>query len=161
MICKNCNSENNYNNLYCHNCGSDLKQSENVENRVVTNNNSKNANVSLTCGIICLVMAFIFNILCFIPGIISIVYAVKYKKESGKLGVGFGLSLGGMIYSFVIFIISILFVLMFISVANSTVENYDYYDDYEYYDDYYDDYDDYDDYYDDYNSDYSYDLSDL
>lgn len=157
MICKNCGSENNYNSLYCHCCGIDLKKSEIIENTSINidNNQSKNANVSLTCGIICLVMAFIVNILCFIPGIISIVYAVKYKKESGKLGVGFGLSLGGMIYSFVIFLIYLFFILIFVGAAVSNIEDYDDYNDYDYYEEYDDYYDDYTDY------DYSYDLSDL
>lgn len=143
MICNNCKVENNNSSLYCYNCGCQLNTDVN-NNVIIKSNvdNSRNANISLTCGIICLVMAFILNILCFIPGIISIIYAFKYKKESGKLGVGFGLSLGGMIYSFVLFLIYLFFILIFIGAASS-VNDYD------------------NEYYDEYDTEYTYNLSEV
>ena len=96
-------------------------------------------NTSLICGIVCLVMAFLVNIICLIRGIISLVFAFKYKKLSGKLGVGFGLSLGGIIYS----VLTFLFAFLLIFVIYTNLNNYDYtYDDnYNY----------------NYNGDYSYD----
>ena len=102
MYCSKCGIENKQESNYCFNCGNLLQKSNNVVK-------SGNQETSLVLGIICLVSSFLINILCFIPGIISIIYAKKYKKESGKLGVGFGLSLGGMIYSFITFILFILF----------------------------------------------------
>ncbi len=127
MYCEYCGKENNKNNNYCVSCGKSLKSNNNIN----TNIQNKNQNNSLIFGIICLIMSFILNILCFIPGIISIVYAVKYKKESGKLGVGFGLSLGGMIYSLVMFIIMMFLILLFM-FAYENSDEYDYNNNYEY-----------------------------
>ena len=117
MYCSNCGQENVSGSNYCSSCGMNLKES--VVNNI---DNTKNGNkeTSLVLGIICLVSSFFINVLCFIPGIISIVYAKKYKKESGKLGVGFGLSLGGMIFSFIILIITILFVLFIVAMVDET-----------------------------------------
>lgn len=123
MYCEYCGKENNKNNNYCVSCGKSLKSNNIIQN--------KNQNNSLIFGIICFIMSFLFNILCFIPGIISIVYATKYKKESGKLGTGFGLSLVGMIYSFVIFIIMIFLILLFM-FAYENSDEYDYNNNYEY-----------------------------
>lgn len=112
MYCSNCGKERKENSHFCYNCGS--KFDENIELKKEVQ--SGNQETSLVLGIICLLSSFIVNILCFIPGIISIVYAKKYKKESGKLGVGFGLSIGGMIFSIVMLIFAILF---FILIINS------------------------------------------
>ena len=87
---------------------------------VVQNSTNGNQETSLVLGIICLVSSFFANVLCFIPGIISIIYAKKYKKESGKLGVGFGLSLGGMIFSFIVLILCLLFFLFIAAMINET-----------------------------------------
>jgi len=111
MICSNCNTQNNQINKYCYNCGKILKKS------------SDNKDTSLVFGIICLIMSFFLGILCFIPGIVSIIYAKKYKKESGNYGVGFGLSLGGMIYSFIITLLALLLFLFIFSVTNERINN--------------------------------------
>lgn len=118
MYCSKCGMENTNDNNFCYNCGNNLKTNS-------SNNNVKSGNeeTSLILGIICLVSSFFLNIICFIPGIISIVYAKKYKKESGKLGVGFGLSLGGMIFSVVILILTILLFILAINVAGDVVNN--------------------------------------
>ena len=117
MYCSKCGIENEKNNNYCYSCGNKLV------NEVV---NSGNQETSLVLGIICLVSSFFANVLCFIPGIISIIYAKKYKKESGKLGVGFGLSLGGMIFSFIVLILCIIFFLFIAAMINETNNEGDY-----------------------------------
>ena len=119
MYCPNCGNNNSQENKFCSNCGTNL----NINNETKTSGNKE---TSLVLGIICLVSSFFINILCFIPGIISIVYAKKYKKESGKLGVGFGLSLGGMIFSFIMFLTTILLVLVIIGMVNETNNEGDY-----------------------------------
>lgn len=125
MFCSNCGVENNKDSKFCYNCGN--------KTEILNNNNqikSGNQETSLVLGIICLISSFFLNILCFIPGIISMIYAKKYKRESGKLGVGFGLSLGGMIFSVVFLIITVLLFLFIFSIANETIDNYDYNDNY-------------------------------
>lgn len=122
MYCSNCGKERNDNASFCYNCGNKLD-----ENKVVTNEvKSGNQETSLVLGIICLVSSFIVNILCFIPGIMSIIYAKKYKKESGKLGVGFGLSIGGMIYSLITFILLVLFIIFIWAMTYETNNEGDY-----------------------------------
>lgn len=120
MYCSKCGYNNNSENKFCVNCGNNLITSNNI------NNTDGNKETSLVLGIICLVSSFFVNILCFIPGIISIVYAKKYKKDSGKLGAGFGLSLAGMIFSFIMFLITILLVLFIIGMVNETNNEGDY-----------------------------------
>lgn len=120
MYCSNCGIENSNNSNFCYNCGNQLE----IRNEVKKDVNSGNKETSLILRIICLISSFIVNIICFIPGIISIVYANKYKKESGKLGVGFGLSLGGMIFSFVTLV---LFVVLFILIIGNMPNTYDEY----------------------------------
>ena len=127
MYCSNCGKEISSNVKFCYNCGKSLNN-EVIEKR---NEKNKNEETSLVLGIICLVSSFFLSILCFIPGIISIIYAKKYKRESGKLGVGFGLSLAGMIYSFITLVISILFFALIINVTN-TIDHQDTYNDYNY-----------------------------
>lgn len=117
MYCSKCGIENEKNSNYCYSCGNKF------ENKVA---NSGNQETSLVLGTICLVSSFIVNIVCFIPGIISIVYAKKYKKESGKLGVGFGLSLAGMIFSFVVLILCLLFFIFIAAMINETNNEGDY-----------------------------------
>lgn len=122
MYCSNCGKERKDGASFCYNCGNKFIDGKTISNEV----KSGNCETSLVLGIICLVSSFVVNILCFIPGIISIIYAKKYKKEGGKLGVGFGLSIGGMIYSFVICLLVILFIIF---VSNFTsVDNWDNYD---------------------------------
>ena len=121
MYCSKCGMQNDVNNKFCQSCG----------NMLLNNNVQKNSNqeTSLILGIICLISSFFLSILCFIPGIISIVYANKYKKESGKLGAGFGLSLGGMIFSTIILIITVcffIFALNFIDEVSNNGLDYDY-----------------------------------
>ena len=124
MYCSNCGSQNDKTSKFCYTCGAQLL------NNNVQNNNNGNQETSLILGIICLVSSFFLNIICFIPGIISIVYAKKYKKESGKLGAGFGLSLGGMIFSAVVLLITIFFFVFIANVINDVNINnawdYDY-----------------------------------
>jgi len=111
MYCSNCGFKNKNENKFCTNCGQNLIT---VQNNSVKKTNG-NQETSLALGIICLVSSFFISILCFIPGIISIVYANKYKKESGKLGVGFVLSLGGMIYSVVMLLLVLVFLFSIIN----------------------------------------------
>lgn len=119
MFCSNCGKENDKNNKFCYSCGNELV----IKNEV----KSGNEETSLILGIICLASSFFVNIFCFIPGIISIIYAKKYKRESGKLGVGFGLSLGGMIFSFIVLLLTILLFVFILNVATESVQNnYDY-----------------------------------
>ena len=122
MYCSNCGKERKDNASFCYNCGNKLDDNKKVTKEV----KSGNQETSLVLGIICLVSSFIVNILCFIPGIISIIYAKKYKKESGKLGVGFGLSIGGMIYSLVTFILIILLIIFFWAMTYETNNEGDY-----------------------------------
>lgn len=117
MYCSNCGTENKVDSNYCYNCGNKLKSEV---------KKSGNEETSLVLGIICLVSSFFVNIFCFIPGIISIVYAKKYKKESGKLGVGFGLSLGGMIFSFIVLVLCIFFFVFIFAMINETNNEGDY-----------------------------------
>lgn len=125
MYCSNCGKERKDGASFCYNCGKGF-----VDEKVIVNEvKSGNCETSLVLGIICLVSSFVVNILCFIPGIISIIYAKKYKKESGKLGVGFGLSIGGMISSFVVCLLVILFIIFvsnYASVDDWDNYNYDY-----------------------------------
>ena len=116
MYCSKCGLENNKESKFCYNCGNKLNSVNELNNEV----KSGNKETSLVLGIICLVSSFFINILCFIPGIISIVYAKKYKRESGKLGVGFGLSLGGMIFSFVVLILTVLLFVFIFAIYNET-----------------------------------------
>ena len=121
MYCSNCGKERKDNASFCYNCGNKF------EDKTVTNEvKSGNGETSLILGIICLVSSFIVNILCFIPGIMSIIYAKKYKKESGKLGVGFGLSIGGMIYSLITFILLVLFIIFIWAMTYETNNEGDY-----------------------------------
>ena len=116
MYCSNCGKERKDNASFCYNCGNKFEDNKTVTNEV----KSGNQETSLILGIICLVSSFIVNILCFIPGIMSIIYAKKYKKESGKLGVGFGLSIGGMIYSLITFILLVLFIIFIWAMTYET-----------------------------------------
>lgn len=123
MYCSNCGKENESTSKFCYACGQQL-------NNNVKNSTNGNQETSLILGIICLISSFFLNIICFIPGIISIIYAKKYKKESGKLGAGFGLSLGGMIFSTVVLILSILFFVFVVNIVSDVSTNnawdYDY-----------------------------------
>lgn len=116
MYCSNCGLLNSKDSKYCGGCGKEL-----IDSNVTKN--SGNQETSLVLGIICLISSFVLNIICFIPGIISIIYAKKYKKESGKLGVGFGLSLGGMIFSTIVLILSIFLFMFIINVAKDVSNN--------------------------------------
>lgn len=122
MYCSNCGKERKDNASFCYNCGNKFEDNKTVTNEV----KSGNGETSLILGIICLVSSFIVNILCFIPGIMSIIYAKKYKKESGKLGVGFGLSIGGMIYSLLTFILLVLFIIFILAMTYETNNEGDY-----------------------------------
>ena len=122
MYCSNCGKERKDNASFCYNCGNQFDENIEVKKEV----KSGNGETSLILGIICLVSSFIVNILCFIPGIMSIIYAKKYKKESGKLGVGFGLSIGGMIYSLITFILLVLFIIFIWAMTYETNNEGDY-----------------------------------
>lgn len=127
MFCSNCGKENSNGSNFCAYCGNSMNAQKQSS---IQKKGSGNQETSLVLGIICLVSSFFINILCFIPGIISIVYAKKYKKESGKLGVGFGLSLGGMIFSFIILILTILLFFFIFAIINETNNEGDYKYDY-------------------------------
>ena len=122
MYCSNCGKERKENSHFCYNCGNQFYENIEVKKEI----KSGNQETSLVLGIICLVSSFIVNILCFIPGIMSIIYAKKYKKESGKLGVGFGLSIGGMIYSLITFILLVLFNIFIWAMTYETNNEGDY-----------------------------------
>lgn len=123
MYCSNCGKENNSESNFCTYCGNSMKVQ--IKDNMKEKGNG-NKETSLILGIICLVSSFFINVLCFIPGIISIVYAKKYKKESGKLGVGFGLSLGGMIFSFIVLVLTILLFVFIFAMINETNNEGDY-----------------------------------
>ena len=122
MYCSKCGVENKNSNKYCYNCGNKLD----INNSVTTSGNKE---TSLVLGIICLISSVFLSIIGFIPGIISLVYGSKYKKESGSYGTGFILSIIGMIIG-VLEMIGIILLFMFLinfgnyeETTDSTIEN--------------------------------------
>lgn len=122
MYCSKCGVENKNSNKYCYNCGNKLD----INNSVTTSGNKE---TSLVLGIICLISSVFLSIIGFIPGIISLVYGNKYKKESGSYGTGFILSIIGMIIG-VLEMIGIILLFMFLinfgnyeETTDSTLEN--------------------------------------
>lgn len=113
MYCSKCGVENKNSNKFCYNCGNklDIKKS-------VTSSGYKET--SLVLGIICLICSMFLSIIGFIPGIISLIYSNKYKKESGSYGTGFILSIIGMIIG----VIEMIFFILFISL----IMNFGYYE---------------------------------
>lgn len=116
MYCSKCGVENKNSNKYCYNCGNklDIKRS-------VTSSGYKET--SLVLGIICLISSLFFSIIGFIPGIISLVYSNKYKKESGNYGTGFVLSIIGMIIGIIEVILLILFFSLIINFGYYETNN--------------------------------------
>lgn len=122
MYCSKCGVENKNSNKYCYNCGNklDIKKS-------VTSSGYKET--SLVLGIICLICSMFLSVVGFIPGIISLVYSNKYKKESGSYGTGFILSIIGMIIGVIEMILFILFISLIVNFGyfeetnDSTLEN--------------------------------------
>lgn len=106
MYCSKCGVENKNSNKYCYNCGNKLD----INNSVTTSGNKE---TSLVLGIVCLVSSVFLSIIGFIPGIISLIYGNKYKKESGNYGTGFILSIIGMIIG-VLEMIGIILLFMFL-----------------------------------------------
>lgn len=106
MYCSKCGVENKNSNKYCYNCGNKLD----INNSVTTSGNKE---TSLVLGIICLISSVFLSIIGFIPGIISLIYGNKYKKESGSYGIGFVLSIIGMIIG-ILELIAIILLFMFI-----------------------------------------------
>lgn len=122
MYCSKCGVENKNSNKYCYNCGNKL----NIKNSVTSSGYKE---TSLVLGIVCLVSSVFLSIICFIPGIISLVYGNKYKKESGNYGTGFILSIIGIIIG-VLEMIGIILLFMFlinfgnyVETTDSTLEN--------------------------------------
>lgn len=122
MYCSKCGVENKNSNKYCYNCGNKLD----INNSVTTSGNKE---TSLVLGIVCLISSMFLSIIGFIPGIISLVYGNKYKKESGNYGIGFILSIIGMIIG-VLEMIGIILLFMFLinfgyyeETKDSTLEN--------------------------------------
>ena len=122
MYCSKCGVENKNSNKYCYNCGNKLD----INNSVTTSGNKE---TSLVLGIICLISSVFLSIIGFIPGIISLIYGNKYKKESGNYGIGFILSIIGMIIG-VLEMIGIISLFMFLinfgnyeETTDSTLEN--------------------------------------
>ncbi len=118
MFCEKCGSKNNINNKYCIECGYKFNKGNNNLKR---ENNEKN---SLILGIICFVSSFFINVFCFIPGIISIIYAKKNKKETGRWGIGFGLSISGIVISLLILTMIILFFIFAFSYGINNIDNF-------------------------------------
>lgn len=122
MYCSKCGVENKNSNKYCYNCGNKLD----INNSVTSSGNKE---TSLVLGIVCLISSVFLSIIGFIPGIISLVYGNKYKKESGNYGTGFILSIIGMIIG-VLEMIGIILLFMFLinfgnyeETNDSTLEN--------------------------------------
>ena len=122
MYCSKCGVENKNSNKYCYNCGNKL----NIKKSVTSSGYKEN---SLVLGIICLICSMFLSIVGFIPGIISLIYSNKYKKESGSYGTGFILSIIGMIIGVIEMILFILFISFIINFGyyeetnDSTLEN--------------------------------------
>ena len=122
MYCSKCGVENKNSNKYCYNCGNKL----NIKNCVTSSGYKE---TSLVLGVMCLISSIFLSIIGFIPGIISLVYGNKYKKESGSYGTGFILSIIGMIIG-VLEMIGIILLFMFLinfgnyeETTDSTIEN--------------------------------------
>ena len=122
MYCSKCGVENKNSNKYCYNCGNKL----NIKNCVTSSGYKE---TSFVLGVMCLVSSVFLSIIGFIPGIISLVYGNKYKKESGSYGTGFILSIIGMIIG-VLEMIGIILLFMFLinfgnyeETTDSTIEN--------------------------------------
>ena len=122
MYCSKCGVENKNSNKYCYNCGNKL----NIKNCVTSSGYKE---TSLVLGVMCLVSSVFLSIIGFIPGIISLVYGNKYKKESGSYGTGFVLSVIGMIIG-ILELIGIILLFMFVvnfgyyeGTNDSTLEN--------------------------------------
>lgn len=122
MYCSKCGVENKNSNKYCYNCGNKL----NIKNCVTSSGYKE---TSLVLGVMCLVSSVFLSIIGFIPGIISLVYGNKYKKESGNYGTGFVLSVIGMIIG-ILELIAIILLFMFVvnfgyyeATNDSTLEN--------------------------------------
>lgn len=122
MYCSKCGVENKNSNKYCYNCGNKLD----IKNSVTSSGYKE---TSLVLGIICLICSMFLSVVGFIPGIISLVYSNKYKKESGSYGTGFILSIIGMIIGVIEMILFILFISFIINFGyyeetnDSTLEN--------------------------------------
>ncbi len=122
MYCSKCGVENKNSNKYCYNCGNKL----NIKNCVTSSGYKE---TSLVLGVMCLISSIFLSIIGFIPGIISLVYGNKYKKESGSYGTGFVLSVIGMIIG-ILELIAIILLFMFVvnfgyyeATNDSTLEN--------------------------------------
>ena len=113
MYCSKCGIENKNSNKYCYNCGNKL----NIKNSVTSSGYKE---TSLVLGIICLISSMFLSVIGFIPGIISLIYGNKYKKESGSYGTGFVLSIIGIIIG----ILELIFIIMFFMF----VVNFGYYE---------------------------------
>lgn len=122
MYCSKCGVENKNSNKYCYNCGNKLD----IKNSVTSSGYKE---TSLVLGIICLICSMFLSVVGFIPGIISLVYSNKYKKESGSYGTGFILSIIGMIIGVIEMILFILFISLIVNFGyyeetnDSTLEN--------------------------------------
>lgn len=122
MYCSKCGVENKNSNKYCYNCGNKLD----TNNSVTTSGNKE---TSLVLGVVCLISSMFLSIIGFIPGIISLVYGNKYKKESGSYGTGFVLSIIGMIIGILELVFVILFFMFIINFGyyeetnDGTLEN--------------------------------------
>ncbi len=122
MYCSKCGVENKNSNKYCYNCGNKLD----IKNSVTSSGYKE---TSLVLGIICLICSMFLSVVGFIPGIISLIYGNKYKKESGSYGTGFILSIIGMIIGVIEMIFFILFISLIINFGyyektnDSTLEN--------------------------------------
>lgn len=122
MYCSKCGVENKNSNKYCYNCGNKLD----IKNCVTSSGYKE---TSLVLGVMCLISSIFLSIIGFIPGIISLVYGNKYKKESGSYGTGFVLSVIGMIIG-ILELIAIILLFMFVvnfgyyeATNDSTLEN--------------------------------------
>lgn len=122
MYCSKCGVLNDKTHKYCINCGNKL----NIKKSVTSSGYKE---TSLVLGVMCLISSIFLSIIGFIPGIISLVYGNKYKKESGSYGTGFVLSVIGMIIG-ILELIAIILLFMFVvnfgyyeATNDSTLEN--------------------------------------
>ena len=116
MYCSKCGVLNDKTYKYCINCGNKL----NIKKSVTVSRNRENSTV---LGILCLSTSIFINIFSFIPGILSIMYSYRYKKESGEHSIGFVLSILGMIISVIILFFIILFFMFIINIDINNVSN--------------------------------------
>ncbi len=108
MYCRYCGKYNDKENKFCIECG---KPTRNLEPQKKEDDSE---NIALIMGISSFIGAFTINIFCLVPGIIGIVYSLKNKKQKNKYGVGFILSIIGILLGILFFVITIIMIILII-----------------------------------------------